>query len=90
MAIYYTAYEGGDMVKLPVNTSHRKVMKQIRNNKGTIRSTHTHIKLSHVRYPLLVHSLFFVKNGVLKKCWDSSLNRYRGKPWKGLKLLTIK
>lgn len=79
----YTTYEGGNLEPLPIKSSRQKIVKQLNRNrknhgKNGRLEFRTHVHVPDVRFPYLVHSVFFFrKNGRLNKIWDATLNGYR-------------
>lgn len=92
--IYYTAIEGGAIVRLNIKSSHQKIVKQLYNNrnsnvlyKSQLGGYRTHIKISGISRPFLIHSVFFVKKGNVTRIWDANINGYRHKNrTKGLRI----
>lgn len=81
--VAYTAYEGGKLEPLPIKSSRQKIIKHLKRNRKNVGKNgelnfRTHLHVPNVRFPYLVHSVFFFrKNGRLDKIWDATLNGYR-------------
>jgi len=92
--IYYTVIEGGAIAKLNIKSSHQKIIKQLYNNRNANKlyrdyngGYRTHLKITSIRLPYLIHSVFFVKNGNVTRIWDATTNGYRPKNrTKGLRI----
>lgn len=92
--IYYTAKEGGAIAKLNIKSSRQKIVKQLYNNRNANKhyidhnvGYRTHLKITGIRLPFLIHSIFFVKNGNVTRIWDANINGYRPKNrTKGLRI----
>ena len=90
MAIYSTTHEGGYLKPLPIKSSRQKIVKQLlANRKGRKANRYetgywkfqSHIKVTGTKYPYLIHSVFWYKNGKLDRVWDANLNGYRPKKY---------
>jgi hypothetical protein len=56
----------------------QKIIKKLNRHKRIVNgSMRTHIKVKGIRFPHLVHSVFWVKNGKINRIWDVSIGGYR-------------
>lgn len=76
--LYYTQHEGGYLQQLPIQSMRGKIIKKLNRHRRIIHGEmRTHIKVKGIKFPHLVHSVFWVKNGKINRIWDASIGGRR-------------